>query len=230
VSPSGLYPGWVNIGWKRWVRIRWKSTTGITGSGKSTLIDLILGLLPPSSGQIWIEGEALDATNLRRWQKRIAHVPQSIFLTDSSIGENVALGVPPQHIDTSRLRRVMAAAQMTEFVDRLPQGLATRVGERGVQLSGGQRQRIGLARALYKQADVLILDEATSALDGATESRVMDAIYHLNPNVIILMIAHRLSTLEKCDAIYEIFAGQLRWGNGRQSERGSIDNSPISSF
>lgn len=190
--------------------------TGVTGCGKSTLIDLILGLLPPTTGQIRIEGEALATTNLRQWQNRIAHVPQSIFLTDASIAENVALGVPTQNIDESRLRRVMAAAHMTEFVDRLPQGLATRVGERGVQLSGGQRQRIGLARALYKQADVLILDEATSALDGATEGHVMDAIYQLNPNVVVLMIAHRLSTLEKCDVIYEIFSGRLRWSSGRQ--------------
>ncbi len=192
--------------------------TGVTGSGKSTLIDVILGLLPPTTGQIRIEGEALATTNLRQWQNRIAHVPQSIFLTDASIAENVALGVPTQHIDESRLHRVMAAAQMTEFVDRLPKGLATRVGERGVQLSGGQRQRIGLARALYKQADVLVLDEATSALDGATEERVMDAIYQLNPNVVVLMIAHRLTTLENCDAIYEMIAGRLRWNSGREPQ------------
>lgn len=192
--------------------------TGVTGSGKSTLIDVILGLLPPTTGQIRIEGEVLATINLRQWQNRIAHVPQSIFLTDASIAENVALGVPAQHIDDSRLHRVMAAAQMTEFVDRLPHGLATRVGERGVQLSGGQRQRIGLARALYKQADVLILDEATSALDGATEERVMNAIYQLNPNVVVLMIAHRLSTLEKCDAIYEVVTGRLRLSGGRQHQ------------
>lgn len=192
---------------KRGARIGFK---GATGSGKSTLIDLILGLLKPTGGQMWVDGVVLNETSLRAWQRRIAHVPQNIFLTDASIAENVALGVPTKQIDADRLQRAMDAAQMTEFVAGLPLGAATRVGERGVQLSGGQRQRIGLARALYKQADVLVLDEATSALDGETEARVMDAIYQLNPNVVVLMIAHRLTTLERCEVVFDLCGGRLQ--------------------
>ena len=190
----------------RGARIGFKGTTG---SGKSTLIDLILGLLKPTGGQIRVDGQELTESNMRAWQRRVAHVPQNIFLIDASIAENVALGLPAHHIDATRLKQAMDAAQMTEFVAQLPQGMSTRVGERGVQLSGGQRQRIGLARALYKQADVLVLDEATSALDGETEARVMDAIYQLNPDIVVLMIAHRLTTLERCDVVFHLLDGRL---------------------
>lgn len=184
--------------------------TGKTGSGKSSLIDLLMGLLPATTGQVLIDGQALTSSNLRAWQDRIAHVPQAIFLADTSIAQNIALGVPPHAIDAAQLARVMEIAQMIEFVARLPQGVETRVGERGVQLSGGQRQRIGIARALYKRAEVLVLDEATSALDTETEARLMDAIYRLNPDIVIVMIAHRVSTLSQCHVVYRMADGVLR--------------------
>lgn len=181
---------------------------GATGSGKSTLIDLVMGLLRPTSGALLVDGVKVTEANMRQWQSRIAHVPQAIFLSDSSIAENIALGIAVHEIDQERLRLAMEQAQLTDFVDRLPQGLRTRVGERGVQLSGGQRQRIGIARALYKEADVLVLDEATSALDNETESKVMKAIYQLRPNMVVLMIAHRLSSLAQCEVVYEIREGE----------------------
>lgn len=182
---------------------------GATGSGKSTLIDLIMCLLNPTSGVISVDGTEINESNRSVWQRRIAHVPQAIFLTDSSIAENIALGVAKAEIDMSRLMAAVEQAQLTDVVRQLPRGLDTRVGERGVQLSGGQRQRIGIARALYKSADMLVLDEATSALDSDTESKVMDAIYQLNPEMVILMIAHRTSTLKRCDLIYQIIDGNL---------------------
>ena len=183
---------------------------GVTGGGKSTLLDICMGLLLPTDGAVVVNGEPITEANLPWWHKRIAHVPQAIFLVDKSIAENVALGVPPGKIDQAHLARALEAAQLTEFIRQLPEGARTRVGERGVQLSGGQRQRIGIARALYKQADVLVLDEATSALDGETEAKVMDAIYRLNPDLIILMIAHRVSTLARCNAIYHLEGGLIR--------------------
>ncbi len=182
---------------------------GATGSGKSTLIDLIMGLLSPTAGKMLVDGIELTAANMQAWQKRIAHVPQAIFLTDSSIAENIALGIAKEAIDMPRLWAAVDQAQLRDVVNQLPQGLDTRVGERGVQLSGGQRQRIGIARALYKNADVLILDEATSALDSDTESKVMDAIYSLNPEMVVLMIAHRTSTLARCGMIYKMAAGRM---------------------
>jgi ABC-type multidrug transport system fused ATPase/permease subunit len=183
---------------------------GATGSGKSTLIDLIMCLLNPTSGVIRVDGMEINESNRPAWRRRVAHVPQAIFLTDSSIAENIALGVAKAEIDMSRLMAAVEQAQLTDVVRQLPRGLDTRVGERGVQLSGGQRQRIGIARALYKSADMLVLDEATSALDSDTESKVMDAIYQLNPEMVILMIAHRTSTLERCDLIYQIIDGDLK--------------------
>lgn len=174
---------------------------GQTGSGKSTLVDLIMGLLDPSEGQILIDGQLLNQENQRAWQSQIAHVPQSIFLSDATIAENIAFGVPVDRIDLARVRKAAEQAQLKPFIDTLPQQYDTEVGERGVRLSGGQRQRIGLARALYKQADVLVLDEATSALDDATERAVMKALSELGSEITVLMIAHRLSTLAQCDAI-----------------------------
>lgn len=177
---------------------------GKTGSGKSTLIDLFMALLTPDSGDMRINDIPLGPHNTKSWQKRIAHVPQAIFLNDATIAENIALGIHPDQIDPERLRMAIDLSQLADVIAALPNGLHTRVGERGIQLSGGQRQRIGIARALYKQADVLVLDEATSALDSETESKIMDSIYTLRPNTIILIIAHRLSTLSRCNRILHI--------------------------
>lgn len=199
----------VSLNIPRGVRI---GIVGQTGSGKSTLVDLIMGLLDPTQGQILIDGQKLTAANRRAWQTRIAHVPQAIFLSDASIAENIAFGVPPDRIDPARVRRAAAQAQLASFIQTLPQQYDTAVGERGVRLSGGQRQRIGIARALYKQADVLILDEASSALDDATERAVMKALSELGCEITVLMIAHRLSTLSQCDAILVLEAQRPpRW-------------------
>jgi len=182
---------------------------GTTGSGKSTLIDLIMGLLTPTQGEVLVDGQLLDGVGMKAWQARIAHVPQAIYLSDTSVAENIALGIPRDQIDMGRLMAAIKQAQLTDVLKQLPEGLDTRVGERGIQLSGGQRQRIGIARALYKQADVLVLDEATSALDSETEAKVMDAIYRLHSNMVVLMIAHRTSTLKGCDAIVEVKNGVI---------------------
>jgi ATP-binding cassette, subfamily B, bacterial PglK len=182
---------------------------GTTGSGKSTLMDLILGLLEPSEGEIRIDGEALTAANRPAWQKNIAHVPQFIYLTDASVAENIAFGIRRRDIDMARVRHAAEQAELAEVVAALPQGYETRVGERGIQLSGGQRQRIGIARALYKQASVLVFDEATSALDTDTETAVMEAIDRLDRSLTILIVAHRLSTLEGCDFVLRLDAGRL---------------------
>ncbi|WP_323017825.1 ABC transporter ATP-binding protein [Castellaniella sp.] len=182
---------------------------GTTGSGKSTLLDVIMGLLPPTEGRILIDGVPLQSENLRVWQRRIAHVPQAIYLSDSSISENIAFGVPARKIDMTRVKKAARQAQICDYIESLPDGYSTHVGERGVRLSGGQRQRIGIARALYKQAQVIIFDEATSALDNDTERAIMDAIDSLDRNLTILMIAHRLSTLERCDQVIEIGKGRI---------------------
>lgn len=182
---------------------------GTTGSGKSTLIDLVMGLLQPTEGHIEIDGQALHARNMRAWQRRIAHVPQSIYLIDASIAENIALGTPLERIDWKRVEDAARKAQLGEFLAALPSGYQTQVGERGVRLSGGQRQRIGLARALYKQADVLVLDEATSALDNPTEREVITALDELRGDKTVLMIAHRLSTIQDCDQIVVISNGAV---------------------
>jgi ABC-type multidrug transport system fused ATPase/permease subunit len=180
---------------------------GATGSGKSTLIDIIMGLLQPTEGALEIDGQALTATNQRAWRAHIAHVPQAIFLSDSTISENIAFGVPIDQIDHVRVKDSARQAQISEAVESWPKQYETLVGERGVRLSGGQRQRIGIARALYKQADVIILDEATSALDYETEFSVMKAIEGLSDNLTILIIAHRLSTLKNCTQIVELASG-----------------------
>lgn len=182
---------------------------GKTGSGKSTLVDLVLGLLHPTDGRILIDGLELTEANLIAWQKNIAHVPQAIFLADASIAENIAFGVRPEEIDHKRVRSAAEQAELTDVIERLPKGFNTHVGERGVQLSGGQRQRIGIARALYKRANVLVFDEATSALDNETESAVMAAIEGLDRNLTILIIAHRLSTLNGCDVVIRLEEGRM---------------------
>lgn len=185
--------------------------TGTTGSGKSTFFDLAMGLLEPTSGEIRIDGVALRDTTPGGWQQRIAHVPQSIYLTDSSIAANIAFGAREDEIDLARVRQAATRAQLHQLIEALPQGYDTPVGERGVKLSGGQRQRIAIARALYREASVLILDEATAALDVETEAAVMAAIAAANPETTILVAAHRASALSWCDRI-------IRFQNGRLVE------------
>ncbi len=181
---------------------------GKTGSGKSTLMDLVIGLLEPTEGEIRVDGVALTAANRAAWQRNVAHVPQTIFLADASVAENIAFGVKKSEIDREQVCRAAEQAELADVIASLPEGYDTRVGERGIQLSGGQRQRIGIARALYKQASVLVFDEATSALDTETESAVMEAIERLDRDLTILIIAHRLSTLEGCDMIVRLEGGQ----------------------
>lgn len=183
---------------------------GSSGAGKSTLVDLILGLLTPEQGAILIDGTPLQADNLRRWQASLGYVPQHIFLADQSIAENIALGVPLEAIDRPAVERAARLANLHEFIVRsLPQGFDTIIGERGVRLSGGQRQRIGIARALYRDPEVLLFDEATSALDNATERAVMEAIYNLTGEKTILIVAHRLSTVDSCKTIFLLHNGYL---------------------
>jgi ATP-binding cassette subfamily B protein len=179
---------------------------GPTGSGKSTLADILMGLLAPTSGRLLIDGREVAPES---WQANIAHVPQSIFLADASIAENIALGIPAAEVDRARLEAAARQAQIAGFIDTLPRAYATTVGERGVRLSGGQRQRIGIARALYKQAPVLVFDEATSALDDATEKALMDTLAALSRDLTIIMIAHRLSTTAYCDRVITVSAGSL---------------------
>jgi len=182
---------------------------GASGSGKSTTIDLLLGLIEPWQGELRIDGEPVTQERRRAWQNSLGFVPQSIFLADSSIRENIAFGLPWEAIDDAKVRRAATMAHLDELLAELPEGLDTRVGERGVQLSGGQRQRIGIARALYDDAEVLILDEATSALDGITEKLIMDAIHDFSGKKTIIMIAHRLATVRRCDNIYLLENGRV---------------------
>ncbi|MGJ7457452.1 ABC transporter ATP-binding protein [Halomonas sp. RA08-2] len=182
---------------------------GASGSGKSTAIDLLLGLMEPSQGQLLVDDQPVTAANRRAWQNTLGFVPQSIFLADSSIRENIGFGLPPDVIDDEKVRHSASLAHLDELLAELPDGLETRVGERGIQLSGGQRQRIGIARALYHDAAVLILDEATSALDGITEKMIMEAIHDFTGKKTIIIIAHRLTTVRLCDRIYLMSKGQV---------------------
>ena len=182
---------------------------GSTGSGKTTTVDLLLGLLRPQRGQISVDGLPLEEERLRQWQQSIAHVPQNIFLADATIAENIAFGVAKNEIDFDQVYQAARLAQIDTFIQGLPTQYDTYVGEGGVRLSGGQRQRIGIARALYRQALVIMFDEATSALDNATEKEVMAAIDELGHQFTIILIAHRLSTLEKCDQIVELDQGKV---------------------
>jgi ATP-binding cassette subfamily B protein len=183
---------------------------GTTGSGKSTLLDIVMGLLQPNGGSVEIDGQAVTLGNQRAWQSHIAHVPQAIFLADSTIEENIAFGLPKDLIDPQRVRQAAQQAQIAVSIESWPDQYKTIVGERGVCLSGGQRQRIGIARALYKQADVIIFDEATSALDTETEQAVMEAIDGLSKDLTLLIIAHRLTTLKNCTQIVELGAGGIK--------------------
>ena len=182
---------------------------GRTGSGKSTTLDLLMGLLIPTEGALLVDGQPICGSRLRAWQRSIAHVPQSIFLADATLAENIAFGVPRETIDMERVRQAARRAQIADFVESQPEGYNAYVGERGIRLSGGQRQRIGIARALYKQASVLVFDEATSALDNATEQSVMDAIEGLDRDLTIMLIAHRLTTVQRCDTIVELAHGRV---------------------
>ena len=180
---------------------------GTTGSGKSTAMDLLMGLLQPSTGQILVDNTPLTGSTRLAWQRNVAHVPQAIFLADASFAENIAFGVPAEQIDLKRLRQAAQRAQIAQFIESTPEGYTAMVGERGVRLSGGQRQRIGIARALYKEAKVLVFDEATSALDSETEASVMQAIESLGRELTIVLIAHRLTTLQGCDIVYRLDQG-----------------------
>jgi ATP-binding cassette, subfamily B, bacterial PglK len=184
---------------------------GATGSGKTTVADLIVGLLVPTEGRILIDGLLLTDSNLRTWQRNIGYVPQALFLTDASVAENIAFGIPSEAIDHAAVERAARTANIHDFVvDNLVRGYDTEIGERGVRLSGGQRQRIGIARALYRDPTVLVFDEATSALDIETEAAVMEAISRLRHDKTIIIIAHRLTTIEGCDRVYQFEAGKAR--------------------
>jgi ATP-binding cassette, subfamily B, bacterial PglK len=182
---------------------------GSTGSGKSTTLDLLMGLLHPTEGELTVDAQPIKEKRVEAWQRTIAHVPQNIYLADSTIAENIAFGVPPECVDMEKVRQVARMAQIADFIEGRPGGYKTLVGERGIRLSGGQRQRIGIARALYKEASLLVFDEATSALDNATEQLVMRALEGLNCDLTILLIAHRLTTVRYCDIIIELNNGKL---------------------
>jgi ABC-type multidrug transport system fused ATPase/permease subunit len=184
---------------------------GATGSGKTTVVDIILGLLEPQEGSLKIDGQLITSATHRQWQNSIGYVPQQIYLADDSVAANIAFGVGAKDIDLKAVERAAKIANLHDFVIKnLPQDYNTKVGERGVRLSGGQRQRIAIARALYRNPQVLILDEATSALDNLTEQAVMEALYNLGHEMTIILIAHRLSTVRQCDRIYVFESGQVK--------------------
>lgn len=183
---------------------------GTTGSGKTTLVDILMGLLIPQEGTMYIDGVVLDSQNCRSWQRNIAYVPQDIFLSDDTIGKNIAFGIPDDCIDHAQVRHASQLASLDVFIEQdLVHGYDTMIGERGVRLSGGQRQRIGLARALYRNPDVLVLDEATSSLDGETETSVLSSIKQASGDRTLITIAHRLSTVRDCDVIYMVDDGRI---------------------
>ena len=182
---------------------------GATGSGKSTLIDILMGLLKPTSGTLKVDGKVITKRNVRGWQRHIAHVPQAIFLSDTTIAENIAFGINRKDIDFDRVTDAANKAQLQDFIDKLPNKFNTIVGERGVRFSGGQRQRIGIARALYNNPRVLVLDEATSALDTETENGVMESVRNLQGERTVIIVAHRLTTVSHCTRIFTIEDAQL---------------------
>jgi ABC-type multidrug transport system fused ATPase/permease subunit len=191
-----------------------RSTVGLvgsTGSGKTTTVDLILGLLDPQEGTLCIDGQVVNSSNRRQWQKSIGYVPQHIYLADDTVSANIAFGQAPERVDQQAVERAAKIANLHDFVTQnMPQGYSTMVGERGVRLSGGQRQRIGIARALYHNPSVLILDEATSALDNLTEQAVMEAVHNLSHSITIILIAHRLTTVRECDTIFLLEKGTVK--------------------
>jgi ATP-binding cassette, subfamily B, bacterial PglK len=211
---SFIYPGTNRLVLNRFsVTIRKNASIGFigpTGSGKSTLIDLLLGLHRPTSGQLLVDGKPLTSELIPSWQATIGYVPQEIFLIDDTIARNIALGVPDNEIDDARLQEVCVMAQILDFIEtELRDGFQTTVGERGVRLSGGERQRLGLARALYHRPSLLLLDEATSALDKQTEAEVIEAINTLHGQLTVIIVAHRLSTIEHCDSVAHLENGSL---------------------
>jgi ATP-binding cassette subfamily B protein len=180
--------------------------TGESGSGKSTLVDLIIGLYRPQKGKILIDDQELNESNVKSWRRKIGYIPQNIYLFDGTVAENVTLGDPQ---DRKRLIEVLKLANIWDFLETHHQGLETRVGEGGVKLSGGQKQRIAIARALYTDPEVLVLDEATSALDNETEAKIMEEIYRVSKEKTLIIVAHRLSTLEGCDTIFGVENGKI---------------------
>ena len=181
---------------------------GETGAGKTTIIDILLGLLKLQGGKVLADDVDIQ-THYREWLANVGYIPQMIFLLDADIRKNVAFGIPEEEIDDQRLWYALREAQLDEFVKTLPEGIATGIGERGIRLSGGQRQRIGIARALYNDPEVLILDEATSALDNDTEAAIMDSINRLHGKKTLVIIAHRLQTIEKCDMVFRVEDGGI---------------------
>jgi ABC-type bacteriocin/lantibiotic exporter with double-glycine peptidase domain len=181
---------------------------GTSGSGKSTLVDIILGLLTPTGGSMELDGIEIKE-DIKSWQKLVGYVPQTIFLTDDTIRNNIAFGIQKKDIDEEAVNTALIAAQLNKFIKSLPEGLDTCVGEQGVRLSGGQRQRIGLARALYRNPEMLVLDEATSALDLQTEGFIMETVLKLRGKKTIILVAHRLSTLRNCDRIFKLENGVI---------------------
>ena len=194
------------------IRVPANKTIGIigpSGSGKSTLIDIILGLVDPIEGSITVDGKEIKGSAKRKWQNSLGFVPQTVFLTESNILENIAFGIPKDEINLERINKSLKLAHLEDFVSKLPDKIYTKVGERGVQLSGGQRQRIAIARALYFDVDLIIFDEATSALDGESEEKIMDAIYNFHGSKTIIMVAHRLKTVKRCDTIFLLEDGRI---------------------
>ena len=184
---------------------------GPTGSGKTTIVDIILGLLTIQKGSLEVDGKIINQQNLRSWQGSIGYVPRNIFLADNSISANIAFGSPKTDINQEAVEKASKIANLHEFVvDELPEKYQTTIGERGVRLSGGQRQRIGIARALYHDPKILILDEATSALDNQTEKAVMDAVNNLRKDITVILIAHRLNTVKRCDKVFLLEKGLIK--------------------
>ena len=182
---------------------------GQTGAGKSTFLDILMGLLSPTSGQYYIDDQILKDKNLDLWRKKITHVPQEIYLTNATILENIAFGLEKEKIDISRAEECAKKSEIYEFIKKMPKQLYENVGERGIWLSGGQRQRIGIARALYRNSEIIILDEATNALDIETENKIINSISALK-NITIVLVTHRNESLKICDQIYEIQSGQIK--------------------
>jgi len=180
---------------------------GSSGSGKSTLIDILSGLYKPKSGKVLVDGVELNEKNVKSWRKKIGYIPQNIYLVEGSVAENVAFG---EEIDEEKVREALKKANILEFLETHHEGIYTQVGDNGIKLSGGQKQRIAIARALYNDPEILVLDEATSALDNATEAKIMEEIYKLGENKTLLIIAHRLSTLDNCDKIVKLENGKIK--------------------
>ena len=189
---------------------------GPSGSGKSTLIDILLCLIKPQQGQLKIDNIIINDQNSRSWQNTIGFVAQNIFLSEGTIAENIAFGIPKNEIDFNQIHKALTLAHLNDLIESLEKGVHTKVGERGIQLSGGQRQRIGIARALYHKAEVLVFDEATSSLDGITEKMIMEAIHQFSGKKTIILIAHRLKTVQKCDNLFFI-------DNGKVVDQGTYD-------